>query len=181
MRALACPALRALAGLALLAVAACAGRGPEPPAVASGVDLERYLGTWYEIASFPTRFQRGCSHTRAHYARREDGRIAVRNECFRDGAWDDAVGSAWQPGSDPARLRVRYFWPFSAPYWILALGPDYRWALVGTPDRRFLWVLARRPALDEDAWQTALGEARARGFDPERLVRTVQSEPAPPR
>jgi apolipoprotein D and lipocalin family protein len=164
-----------------LLLAACAGRGVAPPAVAAAVDLERYLGTWYEIASYPTRFQRGCSNTRAHYARREDGTLLVRNECLRDGSPATIEGTAWVADDDPAKLRVRFFWPFSAPYWILALDPDYRWALVGTPDRGYLWVLARSPALDEETFRAIVSLAAGRDFDPARLVRTDQQAAIPSR
>jgi len=171
----------ALSLLAALLLAGCAGREQAPPAVANDVDLERYLGTWYEIASYPARFQRGCSRTQAHYARREDGTLLVRNECRRDGELATIEGTAWVAGEDPAKLRVRFFWPFSAPYWILALDPDYRWALVGTPDRRYLWVLARTPALEEETFRAIVDRAAGRGFDPARLVRTEQEATSPSR
>lgn len=166
---------------AALLLAGCAGREQAPLAVADGVDLERYLGTWYEIASYPTRFQRGCSQTRAQYARREDGTLRVRNECLRDGAPATIEGTAWVADDDPAKLRVRFFWPFSAPYWILALDPDYRWALVGTPDRGYLWVLARTPALEEETFRAIVARAAGEGFDPARLVRTEQEATSPSR
>jgi apolipoprotein D and lipocalin family protein len=169
--------LSLLAGLALLlAPAGCAplGRGGPPLATAPDVDLERYLGTWYEIASYPTRFQRGCTSTTATYTRNEDGSLRVRNECDRDGARDGIDGRAWAAGGDPARLRVRFVWPFSAPYWILAVGPAYEWALVGTPDRDYLWVLSRTPDLDPATFDAIAALARERGFDPARLQRTPQ-------
>jgi apolipoprotein D and lipocalin family protein len=179
------PAPRARASalrlLAALVLAACAGPEPAPLAVAEGVDLERYLGSWYEIASYPTRFQRGCSRTRAHYARGEDGTLLVRNECMREGELATIEGTAWVADEDPAKLRVRFFWPFSAPYWILALDPDYRWALVGTPDRGYLWVLARAPALEEETFRAIVDHAAGQGFDPARLVRTEQEATSPSR
>ena len=160
----------------LVGLASCAlfERGA-PLATAPGVDLERYLGTWYEIASYPNRFQRGCTRTTATYSRNDDGSIRVRNECDRDGARDGIDGRAWVADDDPARLRVRFFWPFSAPYWILAVGPSYEWALVGAPDRRYLWVLSRTPTLDPATFDAIAAVARERGFDPARLRRTPQS------
>lgn len=159
----------------LLAAPGCALLEREaPPATAPNVDLGRYLGTWYEIASYPTWFQRGCTHTTATYARNPDGSIRVRNECERDGKRDGIDGRAWVAERDPARLRVRFFWPFSAPYWILAVGPAYDWALVGTPDRDYLWVLSRTPTLDPSTWDAITALARERGFDPARLRRTPQ-------
>jgi apolipoprotein D and lipocalin family protein len=161
---------------ALLALPACAllERGHPPLETAAAVDLERYLGTWYEIARYPNRFQRGCSATTATYTRRSDGSIGVRNECDRDGARDGIDGRAWLAGDDPARLRVRFFWPLFAPYWILAVGAGYEWALVGTPDRDYLWILARTPTLDPATFDAIAALARERGFDPALLARTPQ-------
>jgi apolipoprotein D and lipocalin family protein len=169
--------LLALAALAVvLALPACAllERGHPPLATATGVELERYLGTWYEIASYPNRFQRGCTGTTATYTRRDHGSIGVRNECDRDATRDGIEGRAWVAGDDPARLRVRFFWPLFAPYWILAVGPDYEWALVGTPDRDYLWILARTPTLEPATFDAIAALARARGFDPARLALTPQ-------
>lgn len=169
--------LLAVAGLALLlGPPGCSlvGRREPPLATAPDVDLERYLGTWYEIASYPSRFQRGCSRTTAAYTRGDDGSIRVRNECDRDGERDGIDGRAWVTGDDPARLRVRFFWPFSGSYWILAVGPAYDWALVGTPGRDYLWVLSRTPSLDPATFDAIATLARERGFDPARLHRTPQ-------
>jgi len=166
---------------AVLALAlACAGTPPGPPLeTAERVDLERYLGLWYEIASFPTRFQEGCEATTARYSRREDGRIRVLNACTRDGERDLAEAVAWVPDPrEPAKLEVRFFWPFTGDYWILAVGPedasDYAWALVGHPSRNYLWVLSREPVLDEARYDEIVGIARARGFDVSRLERTAR-------
>ena len=162
---------------------ACAGHGP-PPRVVDGVDLDRYLGRWYEIASFPQRFQRGCVATRATYSKREDGRIRVVNEC-RDGSLDGELrsieGVAWvsDPEQSQAKLEVQFFWPFRGDYWILALDPGYRHALVGNPDRDSLWILSRTPKLDEESLAALRADAAALGFDVDRLQRTLQSGAVP--
>jgi apolipoprotein D and lipocalin family protein len=150
-----------------------------PLAVVDGVDLDRYLGRWYEIASFPQRFQRGCVATTATYSRREDGRIRVVNAC-REGALDGPLrrieGVAWvaDPGKSRARLKVRFFWPFSGDYWIIELDPEYRYAVVGHPSREFLWILSRTPTLDAEIYAMLLERIAARGFDVDRLERTLQ-------
>lgn len=165
----------------LAALLACQTTGP-PPATVAAVDLDRYLGRWYEIASFPHRFQRDCVATTADYRRREDGRIRVENRCL-DGSFDGAVrsveGVAWVPDPErnPARLKVRFFWPFSGDYWIVALDPDYRWAVVGHPERDYLWILSRTPAMDPELYAALVDRARAEGFDVERLARTPQPAP----
>jgi len=167
--------------VALLLLAALAGcRTAAPPLeVVDRVDLERYAGRWYEIASFPQRFQRGCVATTALYSLRSDGRIRVENEC-RDRTFDGPVrraeGVAWVTAEDGsnARLAVQFFWPFRGAYWIVELDPDYRYAVVGHPSRDYLWILSRTPALDEATYAGVVARMAARGFDVDRLERTPQ-------
>lgn len=167
-----------LAILAATSTLACATPPPALP-VAEDFDPDRYLGTWFEIASFPNRFQRGCVATRAAYSRRDDGRIRVVNSC-RDGSFDGELrrieGVAWvvDPEESLAKLEVQFFWPFAGDYWVLEVGGDYRWALVGDPSREFLWVLSRTPHLDADTVAEAKRLAAARGFDVDRLQMTPQ-------
>jgi len=171
--------LSILVSLALGGFLGCRSSGP-PLAVAEEVDLERYLGRWYEIASFPQRFQEGCVATTATYSRREDGRVRVVNEC-RDESFDGELrateGVAWL--ADPvenAKLKVQFFWPFSGAYWILEVDPEYGYAVVGHPSREYLWILARNPALAPDVYAGILGRVAAKGFDVERLNRTPQPQ-----
>jgi apolipoprotein D and lipocalin family protein len=148
------------------------------------VDLDRYLGDWYELARFPNRFQRGCAgDVVAHYAKRADGRIDVVNRCrAADGTRTEASGVARVVDTrTPSKLKVRFapavlsFLPSVwGDYWILGLAGDYSWSLVGSPDRRYLWILGRSPVLDAVGYATALASARANGFEVERLVKTPQ-------
>ena len=165
--------------LALLAALglACAQRGTPPRTVAS-VDLDRYLGTWYEIASFPSWFQRDCVATQATYSRRDDGQLGVANACREktlDGPWKRIEGVAWPvaPG-DFTKLKVQFFWPLRGDYWVLALDPEYRWALVGHPNRNYLWVLSRTRALDDAVYDGILKRASAAGYEVARLRKTPQ-------
>jgi apolipoprotein D and lipocalin family protein len=157
---------------------ACAS--PPPPATVPGpVDLERYAGRWLELARLPAFFQRGCVESQAEYTPIEGG-IAVVNTCATaDGEVRRAVGTATPvPGSGNARLVVRFrgFWARLAPapdagnYWILHLDPDYRAAVVGTADHRYLWILAREP-LAEPEYAALVETARGAGYDVARLVR----------
>lgn len=174
---------RALAAAAaLLALAGCATPGDAPPlATVASVDLDRYYGTWYEIAAIPNVFQRGCVATRATYGPRADGRIAVLNECRDgglDGEWRRIEGVAYPaaPG-ETSRLKVRFFWPFAGDYWILALDADYRYALVGHPSRDYLWILSRSPALEAATYERLVALAAAQGYDVSRIRRTPQPAP----
>lgn len=164
----------------LLAVAGCGLRGDgedlPPPEVAEDVDLERYLGTWYEVARFEGMpFQEGCRGTTADYSLREDGRIQVVNRCVREGELAEARGVARraEAGGSPARLEVSFFWPFWGDYWILAVEED-RYALVGSPDRDRLWMLSREPAMAPALYDRLMAWAAAQGFDISRVQRTPQ-------
>ena len=171
--------------LPLLIALPVSARADEEPRTVASVDLDRYAGEWFEIARFPNRFQRECAgNVRASYARRDDGRIAVTNRCTTEnGGEKDARGVARiVDTATNAKLEVRFapaalsFLPFVwGDYWILGLSPDYTWAVVGSPDREYLWILARTATLSDADWTRAIGIAQAAAFDTNRLVRTSQS------
>ena len=168
------------AGLATLCGCTPSGQGLPPLQTVAKVDLQRYVGTWYEIASYPHRFQKGCVASRAVYTLRDDGKIAVRNECRQEtlqGPLKAVEGTARvdDPASN-ARLEVTFFWPFWGAYWIIDLDPDYRWAVVGHPSRKYLWILSRTMTLDEDVYRQIVSRLPARGYDPARLNKTLQPE-----
>jgi apolipoprotein D and lipocalin family protein len=142
------------------------------------VDLERYVGTWYDVASFPQRFQRGCTGTSATYTMRGDGKIDVLNRC-RDGSLTGkervARGRARVVDrSTNAKLKVSFFRPFWGDYWIIDLGPNYEYAVVGHPSRDYLWILSRTPTMDSATYDGILGRLRGQGYEVERLNRTLQ-------
>jgi len=166
--------MRLLAVLSLLLALACARSAGSPPRTVERVDLARYAGTWYEIASFPSWFQRGCTATTATYGLRDDGRVSVENRCTRDGERSGVEGVAWPVDDSNARLKVRFFWPFSGNYWIIELDPDYQWAVVGDQSRDYLWILSRAPRMDESLYQDLMNRVTAKGFDVNRLKRTLQ-------
>ena len=175
----------ALAAAAALQTTAVAEQAAGPVATVPFVDLDRYVGDWFEIARFPNRFQRRCvADVRASYARRADGRLDVLNQCRADDGPIQARGVARVVDDRTfARLKVRFapawltFLPFVwGDYGIIGLAEDYSWAVVGSPDREYLWILARTPRLDEARAEAARGVARANGFDVERLIRTVHDE-----
>jgi apolipoprotein D and lipocalin family protein len=152
------------------------GRDDPPLETVSNVDLKRYSGTWFEIARYPNRFQKDCYASRAIYRLRDDGFVDVTNVCHEgslEGPERSVQGKARvvDPVSN-AKLEVSFFWPFWGDYWIIDLDPDYRWAVVGHPQRTYLWILARTPTLD----RTILAEIRqrltAQKYDVSRLIMT---------
>jgi apolipoprotein D and lipocalin family protein len=152
--------------------------GLRPLQTVAHVDLSRYLGTWYEIASFPQSFQRGCTATTANYTLREDGEVDVRNRCrlgSLDGKEKSALGRARiVDRTTNAKLEVTFFRPFWGDYWIIELAEDYSYAVVGHPGRDYLWVLARTPRMREATYRNIVSRLEAQGYETSRLVRTLQ-------
>lgn len=143
-----------------------------PLAVADHIDLKRYAGLWHEIARYPHRFENGCKKVTAEYSLNNDGSIAVLNKCLKEGGQkSSATGQAKiVNGSNNAKLKVSFFWPFYGNYWILKIGPDYQYAIVGEPSRKYLWILSRTPALDQGLLQGLIKEISAMGYDPKMLI-----------
>ena len=175
--------MKRVIALIALTLAACATPPAGPPVqTAAAVDLARYAGTWFEIARFPTTFQdsstRRCEAVTATYTLRPDGQVRVLNTCrnaLRGGEPIEATATAYAvAGSNNSRLRVSFFWPFYGDYWIIGLDPNYRWAVVGAPDRDYLWILSRTPTLAAGDYAAAVGTAAAQGFDITRLQPTPQ-------
>lgn len=168
-----------IASVCAASLRALAWEDPKPAPLASvkNVDLKRYIGRWYEIARYPNRFQRDCaSDTTAEYALKPNGKVRVVNTCRKsDGAAKKASGTARVVDPSNARLKVTFFWPFYGDYWIIGLDPEYRWAVVGEPGRKYLWILSRTPQMTGADYQQAVEQARAAGYDPQRLVNTPQS------
>jgi apolipoprotein D and lipocalin family protein len=169
--------------LAIYSIPAGADVSTSMKSVAS-VDLDNYAGKWYEISRLPNRFQKDCSgNVTAEYFVREDGRIDVVNRCSAtDGEQIKAEGVARVVDETTrAKLKVRFAPAFLSflplvwgDYWIIDLAPDYSYAVVGEPARKYLWVLAREPALEEETYRGILERIEAQGYDPNDLVRTPQ-------
>lgn len=154
-----------------------AGRA-KPLEAVPHVELDRYLGTWYEIATIPQRFQKGCVGVTAEYSLRKDGDVQVVNTCHEgtlDGNIKRVVGKAWVVDKKTgAKLRVRFFWPFSGSYWIIGLAPDYTWAVVGHPNRKYLWILCRSPQMDAALYRELLALIADQGYDLTKIEKTLQ-------
>ncbi len=151
------------------------------------IDLARYMGQWHEIARYPNQFQSEClRNTTAHYGLLPNGRVQVINRCERDdGSIDEAVGEARRSGV-PGRLEVSFApqwlswlpWVW-APYWVIELAPDYRYAVVSEPGREYLWILARQASLPIDDERDIFSRLTEQGFDTAKLRRSNPTGPIP--
>ncbi len=142
------------------------------------VDLNRYIGKWYEIARYPNRFEKDCaSDITAQYTLLPDRRIEVLNSCRQsDGKLKSSKGKAKVVDAQTnAKLKVTFFWPFYGAYWIIALDPHYRYAVISEPKREYLWILSRTPHLAPDLRARALEAIRAQRLDPAKLIEPQQS------
>jgi apolipoprotein D and lipocalin family protein len=159
------------------------GLNNPPPQVVPLVDLNRYSGTWHEIARYPNRFQKNCVRSWATYALLDDGKIGVLNQCRKggiEGKVSSAKGKAWVVDRRTnAKLKIRFFWPFTGDYWIIDLGKDYDYAVVGHPTRKYLWILSRTPDMDETLYQRVLEKVRSQGYDTSKLIRSPQNKVRP--
>lgn len=141
------------------------------------VDLNRYIGVWYEIARYPNSFQEDCVGSRATYSLRNDGKISVLNECYDrsfDGRFRSVKGTAWITDKTNAKLKVSFFWPFSGDYWIIDLGSNYEYAVIGHPERTYLWILSRTKAMEEKVYEEILSRLKEKQYETAKLIMTPQ-------
>jgi apolipoprotein D and lipocalin family protein len=150
----------------------------QPLETVQRVDLNRYLGRWYEIARLPNQFEVDCVGVTADYALNADGSIKVVNTCRKtklDGPVDTAEGRATiADATTKAKLSVTFFWPFAGDYWVIGLAEDYSWALVGEPSGRYLWLLARTPTIDDALREQLTEQLKAKGYNTGALYWTPQ-------
>jgi apolipoprotein D and lipocalin family protein len=142
------------------------------------VDLKRYAGKWYEIASYPQYFQKNCHCTTAEYTLSDKGYVIVENRCNKDsvnGKQSYIKGKAFvEEGSENAKLKVQFFWPFKAKYWIIDLANDYSYAVVSHPNRKYLWILSRTSKMDDKLYQQIIVRLQSKGFELSKLQKTEQ-------
>lgn len=156
-------------------IPACGGSYP-PLDTVDSVDLERYAGKWYEIMRMPNSFQSDCWNSTAEYEIIDGETIRVINRCREDsvrGEEDSVTGKAWVvEGSNNSKLKVSFFWPFKGDYWIIELDKDYQWVAVGSPSRKYLWIMARQPRWDAVPLEDLKARLAAKGFDVTKLIST---------
>ena len=143
------------------------------------VDLTKFSGRWFEIASYPQSFQHGCNCTTAEYTLSEKGYVIVENRCNRDssdGKESYIKGKAFvEKNSGNAKLKVQFFWPFKGKYWIIDLASDYSYAVVSNPNKKYLWILSREPNIDAVVYEGILKRLEEKGFDLSKLLKTNQA------
>lgn len=166
-----------LIALAAMFLFGCKTMDKTPTAVGN-VELNKYAGIWYDIASFPMRFQKGCHCTSAEYTLMPDGYVKVLNKCRKgsyQGDWTSITGKAFVvEGSNNTKLKVQFFWPFKGDYWIVKLDEDYQWAVVSSPKKDYLWILSRTRILDETLYHHLITTLNAEGYETDKLVKTPQ-------
>jgi apolipoprotein D and lipocalin family protein len=154
-------------------ISACTGK-PTGTKVVLNFELDKYLGTWYEIARLDHRFERGLQNVTANYSLREDGGVRVINRGFNTNTnkWDEAKGKAYLTGApDVGRLKVSFFGPFYGGYNILELdSEDYQYALIAGPNRSYLWILSRTPELPKAVLKDLIKKARNMNFEVDKLI-----------
>jgi len=172
------PLKKVLCDYALILLLACSCTSPpEGITPASGFELERYLGTWHEIARLDHSFERGLDPVTASYSMRPDGGVKVLNRGFNAeiGQWEEAEGKAYFVGNpDQGYLKVSFFGPFYGAYIIFELDPDYRYAFISGPNKNYLWLLARSPEVPEALIKHFIARAKALGFETDKLIFPTQ-------
>jgi lipocalin len=146
--------------------------------VVKEVDIEKYLGTWYEIARYDHRFERGLVGVTANYSKRKDGLIKVVNSGYKgslNGPQSEVIGKAKIPDANyPSKLKVSFFWFFYADYFILELDENYQWAVIGSKSDDYLWILSRSPQMGKSVYDELVQKISKRGYNVAKLIRVEQ-------
>lgn len=145
------------------------------------VDLQKYMGKWYEIARFTQSYEKGCFGSTAEYTLSDDGSyVIVENRCRKggpNGKEDYVKGKAYpEEGSFNTKLKVQFRWPFKGKYWVVDLADDYSYAVVSHPNRKYLWILSRTPQMDAKTYEDILTRLREQGLDTTKLTMTEQEK-----
>lgn len=144
------------------------------------LDIERYMGTWYEIARYDHKFEHGLVGVTATYSFRKDGKIRVVNRGYKggfSGPVSEAIGKAKVPDkNEPGKLKVSFFWIFYGDYFVLDLDKNYQWALIGSRSDKYLWILSRTPAISNNLKQQLLQKLSKRGYDTSKLIMVEQQQ-----
>ena len=144
------------------------------------LDINRYMGKWYEIARFPHSFEKNLVGVTATYSQRDDGKLRVLNQGYKKtlaGKQTEAEGKAKIPNkNEPGKLKVAFFWNFYADYYVLELDKNYQYAMIGSSSNKYFWILSRTPQMDSKTYEMLLENARKRGYNLEKLIKVPQPE-----
>ncbi|MBD3842696.1 MAG: lipocalin family protein [Campylobacterales bacterium] len=153
----------------------CGKKYPDLPTVKQ-VDIQKYQGTWYEIARFEHFFEKGCKNVTATYELKNDGDLKVINRCtmIENNDFNEATGVAYAVDDTNSKLKVSFFRPFYGDYYIIDLADDYSYAVVGAPSRELLWILSRTKTIDTSIKNKILDKLPTLGFDPDKFIWTIQ-------
>ncbi len=169
-------------GFAIIGIISISAKSQEnmiDKTVVKELDLQKYLGTWYELARYNHRFERGLVGVSANYSIHEDGKIKVLNSGYKkslDGRFSQATGKAIVPDPElePGKLKVSFFWNFYGDYFVLDLDKNYQWAIVGSSSDKYLWILSRTPQLDPVLYNELIEKIKLRGYDISKLIKVEQ-------
>lgn len=160
--------------LAVITISSCSTSQNINSTTVEELDLNRYLGKWYEIARFDHTFERGLVGCTANYSLKDDGSIKVINAGYKnslDGKYQETEGKARRPNdTEPGKLEVAFFWNFYADYYVLELADDYRYALIGSKKSKYLWILSRTPQMSKTDLNFVLESAKKRGYNTQQLI-----------
>ena len=169
---------RGLGLLIILIFMSTTNANSQPLQTVAHIDLKKYAGKWYEIASFPQSFQKGCHCTTAEYTISDKGYVIVENRCNRGsvtGKQSYIKGKAFVDDKlSNTKLKVQFFWPFRAKYWIIDIAGDYSYAVVSHPNRKYLWILSRTPKMSTQVYEGIIARLKDKGFDLSKLQLTEQ-------
>ena len=147
-----------------------------PLSTVQEVNVNRYLGTWHEIARYEHFFEEECIDVSAIYTLKENGEIAVVNRCTKNGELSEAIGQAYATDTTNSKLKVSFFWPFYGDYWIVMLGNNYEYAVIGEPSREYFWILSRTKVLDKNIQENILSKLPSLGYEESKIIWTKQTK-----
>ncbi|PLY09682.1 MAG: hypothetical protein C0625_00330 [Arcobacter sp.] len=161
--------------MSLFFLIGCSSKNPELNTVQK-IDINKYLGTWYEIARYEHSFEKDCKNVSANYSLKKDNEIKVINQCtnMKTNKTKKAIGSAYSIDETNSKLKVSFFWPFYGDYWILDIDENYTYALIGEPSRKYFWILSREKQLDKNLKKEILNKLPNYGYDEKSLIWTIQ-------
>ena len=171
-----CVWVLSLAGLLTGSTCCASGVARIDTSTVRQLDVARFMGRWYEIARYEHRFERGMTHVTAEYTLQPDGKIRVVNRGLKDGKPKEITGKARRPDPQeyPGRLEVSFFLWFYSDYYVLEVGSDYQYAVIGSSSDKYLWILSRKPDMPQWQLEQILSSLRKRGYDLSRLVYVEQ-------